>query len=216
MGTWHYDGREDIHTSCCRFLRQESHTRDITRTLSAETARLIGSQESFSRAQIAATERGFAGVTDAIARQVNGLGGWYQVPEGFAFIPPGCFRMGSPDSEPDRGSDEGPQREVTITRPFFLGSHPVTQRERCAVMGTDPSSHKGADLPVENVSWHDALAYCTALSEKLGRRPAYTLGECPTWHRSADGARLSTEAEWEYACRAGSTEARHSPLDWIA
>jgi formylglycine-generating enzyme required for sulfatase activity len=124
---------------------------------------------------------------------------------GMIAIQGGTFLMGSPPSEPERGNDET-QHRVTISKGFYMGKYPVTQGEYKAVMGTNPSYCKGAGLPVENVSWYDAVAYCNARSKKEGRSPAYTIkGEDVSWDRSADGYRLPTEAEWEYACRAGTT-----------
>lgn len=117
------------------------------------------------------------------------------------FIPPGTFTMGSPKSEPARLSSEGPQTQVTLSRGFLVGKHEVTQREYLNVMGTNPSAFAGdLSLPVETVSWDDALAYCAALTAKErneGRLPA------------GFAYRLPTEAEWEYACRAGTTTAFH-------
>jgi formylglycine-generating enzyme required for sulfatase activity len=113
-----------------------------------------------------------------------------------AYIPAGTFRMGSPSSELERGDDEGPQHEVTFTRPFYMGIYPVTQGQFQAVMGHNPAYFNaakggGPDFPVENVSWEDACAFC----DKLSSLPA---------ERSAGRTyRLPTEAEWEYACRAG-------------
>lgn len=102
-------------------------------------------------------------------------------------IPAGKFLMGSPDNEKDRGSDEGPQREVTITKSFHMGVCPVTQEQFEAVMGTNPSKFKGAANPVSSVSWNDSVEFCRKLAQRTGRK-----------------VRLPTEAEWEYACRAGS------------
>jgi formylglycine-generating enzyme required for sulfatase activity len=104
-------------------------------------------------------------------------------------IPAGEFMMGSPDSDKDAYPDEKPQHRVRITRPFYLGVYPVTQAEYERVMGGNPSYFTGdANRPVEQVSWDDAVEFCRKLSEKEGRT-----------------YRLPTEAEWEYACRAGST-----------
>jgi formylglycine-generating enzyme required for sulfatase activity len=113
-----------------------------------------------------------------------------------ALIPAGTFRMGSPSSEPERSKDEGPQHEVTITRPFYLGIYPVTQREFEIVMGHNPSYFNawkggGPEHPVENVSWDDAMEFCRKLSA------------APTEKAAGRYYRLPTEAEWEYACRAG-------------
>ncbi|MBH8576866.1 SUMF1/EgtB/PvdO family nonheme iron enzyme [Nostocaceae cyanobacterium CENA369] len=111
-------------------------------------------------------------------------------------IPGGQFLMGSPENEPERISDESPQHTVTI-QPFFMGKFPVTQAQWKAVaalgkvsidLNPDPSKFKGANRPVECVSWDDAVEFCARLSQKTGK--IY---------------RLPSEAEWEYACRAGTT-----------
>jgi formylglycine-generating enzyme required for sulfatase activity len=102
-------------------------------------------------------------------------------------IRPGKFIMGSPDSEEGRKADEGPQHEVAISKSFYMGLTEVTQVQYEAVMGTNPSEFKGPTNPVENVTWDNAVEFCRKLSEKTGK-----------------AVRLPTEAEWEYACRAGS------------
>jgi len=130
--------------------------------------------------------------------------GFYQVvavltngPEGFVWIPPGKFLMGSPESEQDRQAEEGPQTQVTITRGFWMGRHEVTQGEYEALMGNNPSYFTGdPNRPVERVFWDDAASYCGKLTEQ--ERAA---GRLPLGHVY----RLPTEAEWEYACRAGTT-----------
>jgi formylglycine-generating enzyme required for sulfatase activity len=127
-------------------------------------------------------------------------------------IPAGEFVMGSPDSEADIRADELPPHVVRITRPFFLGATEVTQGQYKAVTGQSPSHFKGSDdLPVENLSWIDALKYCNELSRAEGL-PLFYKAEganvlVPDW--KGKGYRLPTEAEWEYACRAGS-RARYS------
>lgn len=116
---------------------------------------------------------------------------------GMVWIEPGTFVMGSPATEQGRDSDEGPQTTVTISRGFWLGQYEVTQREYLAVMGNNPSSFtEDLNRPVEGVSWYDATNYCgklTGQERQAGRLP--------------DGYeyRLPTEAQWEYACRAGTT-----------
>jgi sulfatase modifying factor 1 len=109
----------------------------------------------------------------------------------FNKIPAGTFMMGSPADETGRGDDET-QHKVTITKPFYMQTTEVTQRQWKAVMGTEPWKgedyvKEGPDYPAVYVSWDDAVAYCKKLSEK----------ESKTY-------RLPTEAEWEYACRAGA------------
>jgi len=103
-------------------------------------------------------------------------------------IPTGEFLMGSPDGDPSAFAGEQPQHGVRITKPFYLGVTAVTQEQYEGVMGTNPSRFKGAQLPVEDVSWDDAVAFC----RKLGSQERLSY-------------RLPTEAEWEYFCRAGST-----------
>lgn len=113
----------------------------------------------------------------------------------------GSFQMGSPPAESGRALDEV-QHTVTLTTDFWMAESEVTQRQYRNLMGSSPSSFKGDDLPVENVSWFDAVAYCNALSVKEKLQPCYQInGTMVGW---ADGVkctgyRLPTEAEWEYA-----------------
>jgi formylglycine-generating enzyme required for sulfatase activity len=156
------------------------------------------------------------------------------VPDGFVHIQGGTFTMGSPDTEAERYSDnEGPQHQVTVSG-FLMGKYEVTQKEWVEIMGSNPSkftkewydnpSKFTDNLPVERVSWYDVIVYCNKRSIAEGLTPAYTIsgstdpadwGDIPTtmsditwdnvtWNRSANGYRLPTEAEWEYACRAGT------------
>ena len=122
------------------------------------------------------------------------------------WIPAGRFAMGSPLSEPDRDSDEV-QHEAVLTRGFFLAETECTQGQWESVMGGNPSHLKGSERPVEQVSWSEAVEYCRKLTTK--QRAEGLLPEGWEW-------RLPTEAEWEYAARAGTTGARHGELDAIA
>jgi formylglycine-generating enzyme required for sulfatase activity len=135
------------------------------------------------------------------------------VPANMVRIQGGTFMMGSPTSEAGRSGDET-QRQVTVGS-FYMGNYEVTQAEYESVMGTNPSAFTGANLPVEQVSWYDAVEYCNALSRKEGLTPAYTItgtgnSRNVSWNRASNGYRLPTEAEWEYACRAGTTTPYYS------
>jgi formylglycine-generating enzyme required for sulfatase activity len=122
------------------------------------------------------------------------------------WIPAGRFTMGSPSSEEGRYSDEV-EHEVVLSRGFFLAETECTQEQWEAVMGRNPSRFKGTDRPVEQVSWEEVVEFCRRLT--LNQRQEGILPEGGEW-------RLPTEAEWEYAARAGTTGAWHGELDAIA
>ena len=103
--------------------------------------------------------------------------------------------MGSPSSELGRDNDEN-QHRVTLTRDYWLGKFEVTQAQYEAIMGNNPSYFKGSNRPVEQVSWIDAKAFCNKLNELCA-------GKLPAGYKFD----LPTEAQWEYACRAGTTTA---------
>jgi formylglycine-generating enzyme required for sulfatase activity len=111
----------------------------------------------------------------------------------YAWIPPGTFQMGCSAGDSDCDDDERPAHKITITKGFWLGQTPVTQAAYQRGVGTNPSHFRGGQLPVETVSWNQAKGYCDAV-----------------------GGRLPTEAEWEYAARAGSDAARYGDLNTIA
>jgi uncharacterized protein (TIGR02996 family) len=147
-----------------------------------------------------------SGVAPCVPRHTLTLPGGVELPG--VFIPPGSFRMGSPETEADRGDEQ--LHTVTLMRGFFVGVYPVTQAQWVSVMGANPSRFLEADsewgpmnadwlsrqrqrYPVECVSWEDAGDFCRTLS---------TLTRCTV--------RLPTEAEWEYSCRAGTS----TPFYW--
>ena len=118
----------------------------------------------------------------------------------------------------DEGTGRGWQVDVA---PFLLAEVPVTRGELHAVLGGAPNEESEARLPATDVSWFDAIRFCAELSRREGRTPAMILGDDDdgldaTFASRADGYRLPTEAEWEYACRAGSNDVRPGPLDEIA
>jgi formylglycine-generating enzyme required for sulfatase activity len=112
----------------------------------------------------------------------------------FVRIPAGAFMMGSRSTDTEAYNDEKPTHRVTISQPFYLGRHPVTQMQWTAVMGKNPSKYKkNPNHPVEHVSWHDVQTFLHKLKEQDGGRDYH----------------LPTEAQWEYACRAATETVRY-------
>jgi formylglycine-generating enzyme required for sulfatase activity len=111
----------------------------------------------------------------------------------YVWIPPGTFMMGCSPSDTECAADEKPARQVSITRGFWIGQTPVTQEAYQALTGKSSGYFKGAKFPADSINWDEAQTYC-----------------------QATGMRLPTEAEWEYAARAGSTASRYGDLDQIA
>jgi formylglycine-generating enzyme required for sulfatase activity len=156
------------------------------------TAVLLMMSVEFPLLAAQTADNAFEGSRPGSSREIGGLR--------FCWAPPGSFRMGSPAEEPERREDEGPV-EVIITHGFWMGKYEITQGEWSALMGAlprEPDKGRGPDVPVYWVSWLDADNFCRRLTEHA--RSSRTLPE--NWE-----IRLPTEAQWEYACRAGTSAA---------
>ena len=139
----------------------------------------------FDAAEAARRQRGTAEILGLPVEKAMDLGNGVKLE--LVLVPAGEFEMGSPEGEKGRDSDEGPVHRVRITKPFYIGKYEMTQDVWEKVMGNNPSNFKGARNPVEEVSWDDCQEFLRKLTA-LGKGTF----------------RLPTEAEWEYACRAGS------------
>jgi uncharacterized caspase-like protein len=194
-----FQGAADLRVQAWqRFLeawKDDNPTSEDDDRLRAQARQALGQAEAQRQQRVAAANVP-AAAGGATGGAVVGAGQTFkdctECPD-MVVIPGGRFLMGSPASETDRSASEGPQRWVDVPR-FAMGKFEVTQRQWEAVMGSNPSRFRncGPDCPVENVSWNDAQEYVRRLSQRTGQN-----------------YRLPSEAEWEYAARAGTTTAYH-------
>ena len=186
-GSWLYDARDCRSASRFRCFPDLRNNFGGFRLCCSAGLREAGAEREDSRA----AEPGGRGGAGAKHGQEAVLA----LPGGAAmemiYVAPGSFMMGSPTSEEDRDDDETRHR-VTLTKGFWLGKYEITQAQWQSVMGENPSKFKGANRPVEDVSWEDCQRFIAKVNAEARRQ-------------FGGGARLPTEAEWEYACRAGST-----------
>ncbi len=177
---------------------------EIGSTQEVQAVEALGGGQAWTTLKSAVLTNGLLSFQDTNAsgqrfyRAVARGGARPATPEGMVWLPPGSFLMGSPLSDPDYIANEGPQAAVRLTQGFFLGRREVSQEEYLSLMGTNPATFVGdGRRPVETVAWKDATNYCARLTQReqaAGRLPA-------TWRY-----RLPTEAEWEYAARAGGAD----------
>lgn len=157
-----------------------------------ESSTVTGPWTAIAQVRVASTS------TPAFYRVAWESGKAVQIPAGFAWIESGRFMMGTPDTEVGRRTAEGPRTGVRISEGFWMSQYETTQREWVEVMSNNGSSVLDPDLPVDSVSYEDAMEYCTRLTQRES-----AAGRLPEGYVY----RLPTEAEWEYACRAGTTNA---------
>ena len=207
--TTHFDNKERCCEDCAAAKRKERAEREAVERKAREEAERRAREEAERRAreeaERKAREEAECKAREAAERRAReareaaersaGASTTITLPGGatmeLLWCPPGTFQMGSPTTEDGRCENET-LHQVTLTKGFWLGKYPVTQKQWQSVMGINPSQFKGDDLPVERVSW----SACQQFIEKVNA----SLDCC---------ARLPTEAEWEYACRAGTTTAYH-------
>ncbi|MHB1158141.1 MAG: SUMF1/EgtB/PvdO family nonheme iron enzyme [Phycisphaerales bacterium] len=149
---------------------------------------------------------------------INGLGGPFVLRPTPIRIDPGSFIMSDRYEGKDPSPTDRPDREVRITQAFEIWNVPVTQAQYGTIMGLYPSHFKGQNHPVESLNWFEAVKFCNALSRSVGLPEAYIIdNDTVMWQGPQHpGWRLPSRAEWEYACRAGTTGYRYGNLDEIA
>jgi formylglycine-generating enzyme required for sulfatase activity len=146
---------------------------------------------------------GVSGAQSAPAGGMNNRAGG-AAPANFVWVEGGTFSMGS--NAADAYDNEKPVHQVTVSS-FYMAKYPVTQKEWISVMRNNPSTFRGDDLPVERVTWYEAIEYCNRLSDREGLTPCYGgTADNVICNWNANGYRLPTEAEWEYAAKGGGKD----------
>ena len=171
---------------------EAGQVKSITEQFPSQEGLGVGTKFSFETVTVDAKGKIVKRIKGEAVQQSIDLGNGVNLE--MVLIPAGTFLMGSPENEEGRSDDESPQHRVTVA-PFYMGKYSVTQAQWEAVMGNNPSNFKGANRPVEQVSWEDAQEFCQRLNKNF--RSLGDFGSLPF--------RLPSEAEWEYACRAGTT-----------
>jgi formylglycine-generating enzyme required for sulfatase activity len=173
-----------------------------SRIVDVNTARMLNSAEVRIKADLSDAYEKLGEFAAALTGTTRGAVPARNIPANMVLVEGGTFQMGSSNGD----TDEKPVHTVTV-RSFYMGRTEVTQREWAEIMGNNPSNFKGDNLPVERVSWLDAIEYCNKLSLKEGLIPAYRGGGNDiVCDFNATGYRLPTEAEWEYAARGGNKD----------
>lgn len=185
--------RNQLPKSIAALARRNAFPVNVERDFHAHMSKLIALLDAHYREVEKQEDAPSTSPTKPVASASRQSGDYFARTPGMEMVwcPPGTFLMGSPQDEAGHFDDEA-QREVTLTKGFWIARYPVTQGQWEQVMGSNPSRFKesGEDAPVDRVNWHEAVEFCSRLTQAEATRGTYA---------------LPTEAQWEYACRANTT-----------